>query len=83
MVDRWNQGDSAPIEAVVGAVRSQSPEAYRRLFADRNTAWAKWIEARLKQPGTVFVAVGTGHLVGEDSVQAKLAAAGIRSERLN
>ncbi|GAA4002917.1 TraB/GumN family protein [Sphingomonas humi] len=83
MVDRWNQGDSQPIEAVVGAVRAQSPEAYQRLFADRNAAWAKWIEARLKQPGTVFVAVGTGHLVGSDSVQANLAADGIRSARVN
>lgn len=83
LVERWNQGDARPIEAVVGAVRAQSPEAYRRLFADRNAAWAKWIERRLAQPGTVFVAVGTGHLVGEDSVQARLARAGVRSARIN
>ncbi|WP_426266807.1 TraB/GumN family protein [Sphingomonas sp. LHG3443-2] len=83
MVDRWNAGDSGPIEAVVGEVRRQSPEAYRRLFTDRNTAWAHWIAQRLKQPGTVFVAVGTGHLVGADSVQAKLAANGIRTGRIN
>ncbi|NJC05638.1 hypothetical protein GGQ97_001431 [Sphingomonas kaistensis] len=83
MVDGWNRGDSRPIEAVVGAVRTQSPQAYRRLFTDRNTAWAQWIAQRLEQPGTVFVAVGTGHLVGSDSVQAKLAAAGIRSGRIN
>jgi uncharacterized protein YbaP (TraB family) len=83
MVDSWNRGDSAPIEAVVGAVRSQSPEAYRLLFADRNAAWADWIGARMQQPGIVFMAVGTGHLVGSDSVQAKLAARGIRSARIN
>jgi uncharacterized protein YbaP (TraB family) len=83
MVDRWNQGDPGPIEAVVGAVRTQSPEAYRQLFADRNMAWAGWISKRLEQPGTVFVAVGTGHLVGSDSVQAKLAGAGIRTGRIN
>lgn len=83
MVDRWNRGDAEPIEAVVNEVRRQSPDTYRRLFADRNAAWAQWIEGRLRQPGTVFVAVGTGHLVGEDSVQAKLAAAGIRTGRIN
>lgn len=83
MVDSWNRGDSRPIEAVVGAVRSQSPEAYRRLFSSRNEAWARWIGHRLEQPGTVFVAVGTGHLVGSDSVQAKLWASGIRSTRVN
>jgi uncharacterized protein YbaP (TraB family) len=83
MVDGWNRGDARPIEAVVGAVRIQSPAAYRRLFADRNTAWAKWIAKRLDQPGTIFVAVGTGHLVGADNLQAKLAAAGIRTGRIN
>jgi uncharacterized protein YbaP (TraB family) len=31
----------------------------------------------------VFVAVGTGHLVGNDSVQARLAASGIRTGRIN
>jgi uncharacterized protein YbaP (TraB family) len=83
MVDSWNQGDARPIEAVVGAVRTQSPEAYRRLFSDRNQAWAQWIAKRLDQPGMVFVAVGTGHLVGNDSVQARLAASGIRTGRIN
>ena len=83
MVDRWNQGDAGPIEAVVAGVRSQSPDAYRRLFSDRNMAWALWIGKRLERPGTVFVAVGTGHLVGSDSVQVRLAAAGIRSARIN
>lgn len=83
MVDGWNQGDASRIEAVVGEVRRQSPESYKRLFSDRNAAWAEWIAQRLQKPGTVFVAVGTGHLVGADSVQAKLASAGVRSARVN
>jgi uncharacterized protein YbaP (TraB family) len=83
MMDGWNQGNSRPIEAVVDAVRIQSPDAYRRLFADRNAAWAEWIARRLEQPGTVFIAVGTGHLVGTDSVQVRLAAAGVRTGRIN
>jgi uncharacterized protein YbaP (TraB family) len=83
MVDSWNKGDAAPIEAVVGAVRNQSPESYGLLFTHRNAAWAEWIGTRLEQPGTVFLAVGTGHLVGADSVQAKLLKLGIRSARVN
>ena len=79
----WNRGDPATFEAVVGAVHAQSPAAYRLLFEERNTEWAGWIADRMKQPGTVFVAVGTGHLVGRDSVQAKLAARGIRSARIS
>lgn len=83
MVDNWNRGDPAQIEAVVGSVQLQSPAAYRRLFSDRNETWAKWIGARLKRPGTIFLAVGTGHLVGTDSVQAKLAAVGVKSARVS
>ena len=38
----------------------------------RNANWAKWIERRLAQPGTIMVAVGAGHLAGNDSVLAML-----------
>ena len=59
-----------------------APVLYKRLLTDRNTRWAKWIDGRLKQPGTVFVAVGAGHLAGRDSVQAQLRKRGIKARRL-
>jgi uncharacterized protein YbaP (TraB family) len=83
MLAAWNRGDPSTFEAVVGAVHAQSPSAYRILFEERNSSWASWIKERLRHPGTVFVAVGTGHLVGRDSVQAKLAQLGVRSARVN
>jgi uncharacterized protein YbaP (TraB family) len=48
----------------------------------RNAAWASWIEARLDQPGTLFMAVGAGHLAGRDSVQELLRARGLASTRI-
>ncbi|WP_205480910.1 TraB/GumN family protein [Sphingomonas arenae] len=83
MVGAWNAGDHRTFEGVVSAVQAQSPEAYRILFADRNAAWSEWVTARMKLPGTVFVAVGTGHLVGKDSLQALLAAKGLTSARVH
>ena len=83
MLAAWNRGDPSTFEAVVGAVHVQSPSAYHILFEQRNASWAGWIKQRLKHPGTVFLAVGTGHLVGRDSVQAKLAQLGVRSARVN
>ena len=83
MLLAWNRGDASTFETVVGAVEAQSPTAYRILFDERNSAWAWWIAQRLKAPGTAFVAVGTGHLVGRGSVQAKLAGLGIRAARVN
>jgi uncharacterized protein YbaP (TraB family) len=68
---------------MLGTIRAQSPQTYKTLFSDRNANWAGWIANRMAQPGTVFVAVGTGHLVGPDSVQTQLAARGIQSARIS
>jgi uncharacterized protein YbaP (TraB family) len=53
------------------------------MFTERNANWAGWIAQRLQEPGTVFVAVGAGHLAGRDSVQAKLTELGVKSARIN
>ncbi|HEX7930224.1 MAG TPA: TraB/GumN family protein, partial [Sphingomicrobium sp.] len=58
------------------------PEIRKVLITDRNANWAKWLKARLDKPGTVFVAVGAGHLAGPGSVQDQLAAAGVSSTRV-
>ena len=53
------------------------------LLYSRNATWADWIEDRLETtPGTVFIAVGAGHLAGEKSVQDYLGQRGIQSERV-
>ena len=79
----WTRGDNAGFAAILGNVRAQSPQTYKTLFVDRNVNWASWIANRMGQPGTVFVAVGTGHLVGPDSLQRQLAARGITSARIS
>lgn len=79
----WNQGEIERFAPMLDQMRTKSPETYRLLFNDRNGRWAAWIARRLQQPGVVFVAVGAGHLAGEDSVQNKLAALHVRSQRIN
>lgn len=79
----WERGDVESFAPMLEQMRTSSPESYRRLFAERNARWAGWIAQRLQRPGTVFVAVGAGHLAGRDSVQLKLAQAGVRSARIN
>ena len=81
--DAWNRGDIEGFAPMLEQMRVHSPDNYKLLFLDRNSRWAGWIAQRLQQPGTVFVAVGAGHLAGRDSVQHKLAQAGIRSARIN
>ena len=83
MQSAWKRGDNAGFAAILGKVQSQSPQTYNTLFVERNVNWAGWIANRMAQPGTVFIAVGTGHLIGPDSVQQQLAARGINSARIS
>lgn len=53
------------------------------LLDRRNTEWAGWIEQRLDEPGTIFLAVGAGHFEGDVSLLVKLEERGIAVERIN
>jgi uncharacterized protein YbaP (TraB family) len=55
--------------------------SYDLMIAKRNENWAQQLETLLKGEGIAFVAVGSGHLVGRDSVQEKLAARGIKASK--
>lgn len=81
MVAAWKAGDAEHLAAMLNEDESD-PEIRKVLITDRNAAWAQWLKGRLDQPGTVFVAVGAGHLAGPGSVQDQLAAAGIATKRV-
>ncbi|MGH8216485.1 MAG: TraB/GumN family protein, partial [Rhodanobacteraceae bacterium] len=84
LIRGWEAGDVAAIAAAInGDMRGHYPELYKVLLVDRNRNWAKQVEGLLKQPGTVFVAVGAGHLAGPDSVQVQLRKLGIATERVH
>ena len=61
---------------------ADSPELRQSLLTERNSNWAKWIEQRLAQPGTIMLAVGAGHLAGKDSVLEMLRRDGVQVRRL-
>ena len=81
MVGNWSRGDAAALAAQLNA-DSDSPELAEALIFSRNRNWAAWIENRMKTPGTVFLAVGAGHLGGKDSVQDVLAKHGFKVVRV-
>ncbi|MBK8271550.1 MAG: TraB/GumN family protein [Sphingomonadales bacterium] len=58
------------------------PELAQSLLYNRNANWTAWVEKRLQKPGTVFVAVGAGHLAGPDSVVALLTKEKLKVERV-
>ena len=73
MVDDWAKGDPEALAALLNDDLTDSPELKKTLLTNRNARWATWVDTRLKTPGTVFVAVGAGHLAGPGSVQDDLA----------
>lgn len=79
----WKRGDIETFAPLLQQMQAQSPQTYKTMFVERNARWAHWIADRLKTPGTVFVAVGAGHLSGPDSVQNQLASIGVKSARIN
>ena len=82
MVDEWARGDPEALAREMNDELKSSPEVAKVLLVDRNRNWAQWIKHRMTKPGTVFIAVGAGHLAGPDSVQAQLAKLGLKAERV-
>lgn len=84
LVHAWQAGDVDAIASNVnGSMREQYPDLYQVLLVDRNRDFATHVETLLKGAGTIFVAIGAGHLAGPDSVQAQLAKLGTKTERVH
>lgn len=81
MVGAWARADTEELGQIMQE-GLDDPIVHKALISDRNARWADWIEERMKQPGTVFVAVGAGHLAGKDSVQGDLEKAGLTVTRV-
>jgi uncharacterized protein YbaP (TraB family) len=82
MLAAWSQGNVPGIARTFDDETQMSPELRQVLMAQRNARWADWIRNRMEQPGTVFIAVGAGHLAGRDSVETMLEAKGLKVERV-
>ncbi len=82
MLDMWNRGDAVAVAKLIQQSDKDSPALYKAMFTDRDARWVKWIGQRLDQPGTVFMAVGTGHLAGDRSVIGLLEKQGLRVTRV-
>lgn len=78
----WAKGDPAGLAMLMNESMQETPELTKILLTDRNARWADWIDKRMDQPGTVFIAVGAGHLAGKGSVQDQLKAYRIRAKRI-
>lgn len=78
----WIDGDVERVGAMLTEGLEASPQLAERLLYTRNRNWVVEIEALLEEPGRHLVAVGAGHLAGEDSLIDLLREKGHRVERV-
>ena len=77
LLKAWMAGDVRTLgHEALDPLRQASPALYRRLVVERNARWTRLLDARLKGHGRTVVIVGVGHLIGPDSLPARLRALG-------
>jgi hypothetical protein len=85
LTQAWQSGDDAAVqELITSSVRDypQLKPLMTELFDDRNTAMAAKIERFLQTPKSYFVAVGAGHLVGNQGILGQLQRKNFKVEQL-
>jgi uncharacterized protein YbaP (TraB family) len=82
MLAAWARGDVDAIARTFNQDLGSSPAMMDSLLRQRNVNWSRWVERRLASPGTAFLAVGAGHLAGEQSVISMLKKDGYRVRRI-
>ena len=82
MVSAWSRGDVDAIAATFNHDLSSEPELRDALLKRRNANWTQWVARRMNAPGSVMVAVGAGHLAGQDSLIEMLKKGGYKVRRV-
>lgn len=81
MVREWSAGNAEKLAELLND-KEDDPRIGEVLLTGRNRNWAAWATKRMAEPGTVFVAVGAGHLAGGESMLTMLDKAGFKAERV-
>jgi len=68
MRDAWLAGDIDELDSILNLGMEEMPELAEAILYKRNRNWVGRFDIMLAKPGTLLVAVGTGHLVGEQNL---------------
>ncbi len=81
LVDLWAKADTDGVASIMNE-GFDTLKLTEVLLTRRNANWAAWIHQRMAKPGTVFMAVGAGHLAGPASVQKLLTAYDLKVDQV-
>ncbi len=80
--EQWSVGGTTYLaDKLIRPMQARAPEVFNSLLRDRNRAWVTPLSRFMDDSGTGFVAVGTGHLLGEQSLLHELREQGYTVER--
>jgi uncharacterized protein YbaP (TraB family) len=82
MLGAWSRGNERAMQRSIASDMKGADVLQAVLLQRRNERWGDLLVKRLGMPGTQFIAVGAGHLVGPNSVQAQLAKLGYTVRRV-
>lgn len=83
LLEAWRTGNVANMETLlVRGIRDISEQSFQVLLVNRNANWVTQINDMMAGEGDYFIAVGAGHLVGEDSVVEMLKEQGFSVNRV-
>jgi hypothetical protein len=81
----WQSGDATALQELITSGVREYPQfkpLMTKLIDDRNTAMTAKIERFLQTPKSYFVAVGAGHLVGDQGILSQLQRKNFKVEQL-
>lgn len=82
MLDAWVIGDVEGLGSLMNESMADLPGVYDQLIVRRNKNWIRQIRGFMQSPGTFFMAVGAGHMPGDDGVISLLDKAGYEVRRV-
>lgn len=84
MVRLWYTGDAESLAQFMNTALEATPELKISLLDQRNENWARQLDRLIsKEEGVFFMAVGAGHLAGDNTVQDYLLELGHQTSRVN
>ncbi|GGX72070.1 hypothetical protein GCM10011309_22920 [Litorimonas cladophorae] len=82
IAEQWSVGGTDYLtEKLIRPMKARAPEVFNGLLRDRNRNWVAPLSRFMDDSGTGFVAVGTAHLLGEDSLLTGLREQGYSVQR--
>ena len=82
ILNAWLQPDLIALDLLLNSRFRSSPQLAQQVLFIRNKKWSIKLKRLLGTSGIFFVAVGVGHLVGENSLLDELASAGLLVKRV-